>query len=142
MFGDEGIKYYLAYEMDKVIQTMGGGKDLMADALKGLKASDSVQPEGYRQGLIPNPNLLVLVDLPALAIQAMKAASGIPGLPISIDADALDNIKLEKSYIGFSAAVEKDALRAKTRLPAEQFQSMMAVGIFFQQMQAQQFQQN
>jgi hypothetical protein len=132
MFGPEGMKSYLVYQSDKVVQSMGGGKDAMAAVLKKVDGTASAGGANHRKGLIPNPNVLVLLDLPGLAVQGLKMASAIPGLPIQIDAGQLDSLTFEKSYIGFSAAAEKNAVRVKTRLPVEQVQALMAVGIFAQ----------
>jgi hypothetical protein len=132
MFGPEGMKSYLVYQTDKVVQSMGGGKDAMAAVLKKVDGTASAGGANHRKGLIPNPNVLVLLDLPGLAVQGLKMASAIPGLPIQIDASQLDGLKFEKSYIGFSAAAEKNAVRVKTRLPVEQVQALMAVGLFAQ----------
>jgi hypothetical protein len=136
MFGPDGMQTRVAYVQDKVIQTLGGGADAMAAVLKSLNSSGPVQPPTFRKGLIPNPNVLVLVDIPGLAIQGLKAASAIPGIPIPINTETLDSIKLEKSFVGFSAAADKNAVRVKSRVPVEQIQSLIAVVMFVQQMQA------
>lgn len=136
MFGPEGMKSYLVYQSDKVIQSLGGGKEAMEAVLAKAGAASSAGGD-HRKGLIANPNALLLLDLPGLVVQGLKMATVIPGLPIQINADQLDNLKFEKSYIGISAATEKNAIRVKSRLPVEQVQAMVAVGMFIQSLQQQ-----
>lgn len=137
IFGPAGMQSRVAYLSDKVVTSFGGGKAAMEEALKKVSAgATSTQTSPHRKGLIASPNVLFLIDVPGLAMQGLKAASQIPGLPIPINAESLDNLKLEKSYIGFTAAADENAIRAKTRIPVTQVQSLVAVGLFIQQMQA------
>ncbi|MBX3441465.1 MAG: hypothetical protein KF774_03600 [Planctomyces sp.] len=135
MFGPEGLATRMLYQKGRVVSSLGGGKAALEAAVRNLDGTASGQIEAGRKGMIDDPNLLVLIDLPGLAMQGIKAASEIPGLPLPIDGQAVDNLKLPQSYIGFSAAVEPDAVRIKTRIPVEQAQSLIAIGFFFQQMQ-------
>jgi hypothetical protein len=136
MFGPDGMKTYLVYQTDKVIQSLGGGKEAMEAVLKNLDSTSSAG-SNHRKGLIPNPNALLLIDLPGLAVQGLRMASAIPGLPVQINAEQLDNLKFEKSYIGISAATEKNAIRVKSRLPVEQVQALVSLGFFFQSLHQQ-----
>ncbi len=49
----------------------------------------------------------------------------------------LDTLKFDKSFMGFSAAAETDAVRARTRIPVEQLRSLFGLVMTMQQMQMQ-----
>ncbi len=131
LFGPEGLKTRTVYQTDKVIQSMGGGKEAMAAVLKNIDGSASVSAD-HRKGLIADPNVLFLIDVPGLAVQALRIASAVPGLPVQIKAEQLDNLKFEKSFMGFSAAADKNAIRVKSRIPAAQIQALVQLGFFAQ----------
>ncbi|OAI54869.1 hypothetical protein AYO47_09785 [Planctomyces sp. SCGC AG-212-M04] len=138
MFGPNGIQSRVVYQKDKFITTMGGGKEAMTEALKSVDGSAKSEAVGqYRKGLIESPNLLFLVDVPGLAVQGMRVASAIPGVPLQINAAMLDSLKFDKSYMGFSAAAEKDAVRSKSRVPVEQLRSLFSLVMTMQAMQQQ-----
>jgi hypothetical protein len=135
LFGEDGMISRLVYQKDRLVQTMGGGKEAMQAAVTRLDASTPGASVSPRKGLIPQPNILVLVDVPGLAIQALKAAAELPGLPIPINAASLNSVKLEKSYMGFSAAMDKNAIRSKSRIPVQQFKDLAQIVFLVQQMQ-------
>jgi hypothetical protein len=137
LFGPEGMKSYVVYQADKIIQSMGGGKEAMTAALKNLDSSTGTAAD-HRKGLIPNPNVLVLFDLAGLAVQGLRVASAIPGLPIPVTAEQLDELKFDRSFVGFSAAVDKNAIRVKSRIPVAQIQALASLGSLFQNMRQQQ----
>ncbi len=137
MFGPEGMQTRMVYLADKYIQSMGGGKQAMEDALERLEASDANDLGKHRGGLIPKPNMLFLMDLPGLVAQGLKAASTAPNLPIPLNPQQVNALRPARSFIGFTLAAEPNALRAKTRIPVEQVQGIMQVVMFFQQMRGQ-----
>ena len=138
MFGPNGMQSRVVYQKDKLIMSMGGGKDAMTEALKASdSATKSEAVASFRKGLIESPNILFLVDVPGLAVQGMRVASGIPGVPLNINPAMLDSLKFDKSYMGFSAAAEKDAVRSKTRIPVEQLRSLFSLVMTAQAMQQQ-----
>ena len=139
MFGPNGMQSRVVYQQDKFITTLGGGKEAMMEALKAAETGPASQPVAqYRKGLIDSPNFLILVDVPGLAVQGMRVASGMPGImPLNINAEMLDSLKFEKSFMGFAAAAEKDAVRVRTRIPVEQLRSIMSLVITAQAMQQQ-----
>ncbi len=78
MFGPNGMESRVVYMDDKFVQTMGGGKEAMTEALKSLNSSDSSSAvTQFRKGLIDSPNLLVMVDVPGLVVQGLRVASSI-----------------------------------------------------------------
>jgi hypothetical protein len=134
MFGPGGIQSRVVYQKDKFITTVGGGKEAMTEALKAVDGSaTSAAVATYRKGLIDSPNILFLVDVPGLAIQGLRVASGFPGVP-PLKTEMLDSLKFEKSFMGFAAAAEKDAVRARTRIPVEQLRSIMSLVMTAQMM--------
>jgi hypothetical protein len=138
MFGPNGMQSRVVYQKDKFITTLGGGKEAMTEALKAVDSStksDAVTT--YRKGLIESPNILFLVDVPGLAVQGLRVASGIPGVPLNINPAMLDSVKFDKSFMGFAAAAEKDAVRARTRIPVEQLKSIFSLVMTAQTMQQQ-----
>ena len=85
MFGPNGMQSRVVYQKDKFITTMGGGKEAMTEALKAVdSATKSEAVTQYRKGPIESPNILFLVDVPGLAVQGMRVASAIPGVPLNI----------------------------------------------------------
>jgi hypothetical protein len=138
MFGPNGIQSRVVYLQDKFVTTMGGGKATMMEALKAVDGTaTSPAVAQFRKGLIDSPNVLFLVDVPGLVIQGMKVASGIPGVPFNVNQQMLDSLKFDKSFMGFTAAAEKNAVRAKTRIPVEQLRSIFSLGMTWQAMQQQ-----
>ena len=116
--------------------TMGGGKEAMTEALKAADSATKSEAVGtYRKGLIESPNILFLVDVPGLAVQGMRVASGIPGVPLNINPAMLDSLNFDNSFMGFSAAAEKDAVRSKSRVPVEQLRSLFSLVMTAQAMQ-------
>jgi len=136
MFGPDGIQSRVVYQKDRFITTVGGGKEAMTEALKAVDSSTKSEAVAtYRKGLIESPNLLCLVDVPGLVVQGMRVASGIPGVPLNINPAMLDSLKFDKSFMGFAAAAEKDAVRARTRIPVEQLRSLFSLVMTAQAMQ-------
>ncbi|HVJ67796.1 MAG TPA: hypothetical protein VM510_07430 [Caulifigura sp.] len=139
MFGPNGIQSRVVYQKDRFVTSVGGGKEAMTEALKALDGSSGTPAVAqFRKGLIDSPNVLFLVDVPGLVVQGMRVASGIPGIPLNINNQMLDSLKFDKSFMGFTAAAEKDAVRAKTRVPVEQLKSIMSLVMTVQMMQQQQ----
>ncbi len=133
MFGPGGMVSRIAYLDDAYVMAMGGGRDAMETLLKSFDGTPNPDFAQHRNGLIDEPNLLILVDIPSLAVQGLTAATEIPNLPIPIDADALSQLPIEPSYIGFSLAGETDALRVRTFIPVGQFRGIMTLVGFVQQ---------
>ncbi|MGD9857114.1 MAG: hypothetical protein AB7U20_19375 [Planctomycetaceae bacterium] len=133
MFGPGGITSRIAYLDDAYVMAMGGGRDKMEAVLKSFDASPNRDLDRRRTGLIEQPNLLVLVDVPTLALKGLAAATEIPNLPIPIDADALAQLPIEPSFLGFSLAGETNALRVRAFIPDEQFRGILALVGFFKQ---------
>jgi len=138
MFGPNGIQSRVVYQKDRFITSVGGGKESMMNALKAVDSTTKSEAvTKFRKGLIDSPNILFLVDVPGLLVQGMRVASTIPGVPLNINPAMLDSLKFDRSYMGFAAAAEKDAVRARTRIPVEQLRSIFSLVMTAQAMQQQ-----
>jgi hypothetical protein len=136
MFGPDGMTTRVVYLKDRVIQTMGGGKQAMNDVLASLekKASDGGKSpiQQTRARLAPKSNLVVLFDIPGTVARIMAMVVESQTVPIPVDPDAVKELQTKPSYFGLSAAAEPQGLRVKTVVPVEQMQGIAKIVKFFQ----------
>lgn len=131
LFGPEGIVTRQVFVEQGYIQTSGGGKALMEESLARYDGSESVDYSSYREGMEEEPNLLVLLDLPGLAVKGLKVAATIPSLNLPVTPEMVQGMASPTSYLTFAIKAEDNSLRCQTRLPAEQPQGIMRlVGLF------------
>lgn len=140
-YGKEGATQRVVTTDDMVIQTAGGGKATMQEALKSLKGNgtEGSLKEGRRHAL-PKSNLIAMIDLPNLVVKGAVAVAKTGMLPIPLPAEQIAEIKIPASYLVISVGTEVDGLRARTALPVKMFKGFMEIQKFAQQMQQQQFQ--
>lgn len=138
IFGEEGMTTRIAYLKDRVVQTMGGGKDAMAAALTGAQDSKATANVGaskaftnVRKELSAKANLVFLIDLPNLVAKVAKIVADKQLVPVPIDGAMLEGLELKESYIGFSVAVEPQGIRSNTVIPVEQLQGFAKIGMMF-----------
>jgi hypothetical protein len=127
-FGEEGLTQRFVYLPEIVVQTMGGGKTLMQQTLDAIqkKGAGSSAIAASRTQLGKSSNLLLLIDLPNLAISAGKALSQSGTLEsFGVPEDLFSDTTSPESYIGFSAATEPQGLRMTTVVPVEQVQGIV-----------------
>ena len=127
-FGEEGLTQRFVYLPEMVVQTMGGGKSLMQQTLDAIqkKGAGSSAIAASRTQLGKTSNLLILIDLPNLAISVGKALSQSGTLEsFGVPEDLFSDTTSPESYIGFSAATEPQALRMTTVVPIEQVQGIV-----------------
>jgi hypothetical protein len=134
MFGPDGIATRIAYLEDAYVMAMGGGRETMESLLTSYDSKSNAEISNHRRGLIAEPNILVLLDLPSLAVQGATALAAIPEFPIPIDTEALSVVPLETSYVGYSLACEPDSLRVQLAVPVEQLRGIAALVGFVQQL--------
>lgn len=152
MYGPEGMTQRIVYLNNGMVQTMGGGRKAMEEALKSLEApskSSSDEPANptldlTRSQLSAKANLVWLMDVPGLVSDALGLMSSGGGqLPVAIPEEELKKLSGQRSYLGCSVTTEPAGLRAKTFVPKQQIESIYKlVGMFrtmFQQFQPQQF---
>ncbi len=126
-YGPQGMVTRVVVLKEMLVQTVGGGKPAMEELLKALDGSavSTADPRAAaRQQLSKEANLVFLIDLPGLAVDALGTASQFGQLPIPIDAAGLKGLGIEPSYLGCSVTTEKQGVRAKTHVPLEQLQGI------------------
>ena len=145
IWGPDGMVQRFVYLKDQnlMAQTMGGGRAAMEELLKAIDASSAGPLDGAAAGtqkaLAKNACALGLIDLPGLVSRGAKLAAQSGQIPLPIDAEAIDSLKLQPSYAGLSVATGENSVRIDTYVPAEQIQGMVKLVQEFQaQMQNQQ----
>ncbi|NOX56249.1 MAG: hypothetical protein GXP27_17755 [Planctomycetes bacterium] len=136
LYGPEGLTTRTIYLPGKVVQVLGGGKDTAMEVLESLEKPKSGTPAEYmalRQQLLPKANVLVLIDLPGTVFQIFKLIVDSGKLPIPVTPDMLNGLQISPSYMGFAVATEPQGVRAKTVIPTKQFQNIMQLVTFAQQ---------
>lgn len=141
LYGPDGMTTRMVYLPDLVVQTMGGGRVTMEEMLASLTAADGVRTtrpaHQVTRGLLQEKcNVLVLVDAAGLVAEGARMIVENGQLPIPIDVQTLQDLKLARSYLGWSLATEPGGLRAKTIVPVSQVQGFIKIGGAFQQMQS------
>jgi hypothetical protein len=125
----------VVYLKDRVIQTLGGGKQAMNDALATVEKKPADTPKSpiqqTRGKLAPKANLLVLWDLPGTVAKIMAMVVESQTIPIPVDPDAVKDLQSKPSYFGLSAATEPQGLRVRTIVPVEQMQGIAKIVTFF-----------
>ena len=147
MYGPDGMTARLVYLPGMMIETVGGGKPVMTEALKAFEGQGTAANEAVvnvRQQLIPKSNLLFLIDLPGLLASVLEKVAESGQSPFPLPPDLLKNLKSEPSYLGFAVAAEPQALRLKAVIPTAQIKGVtklvqigMQTAAQFQQMQQQ-----
>lgn len=131
LFGPRGIENRFAYFGDKYLYTLGGGPEAMEDAVEALEGSALNVTPVFREELLPEPNVLVLLDLQRIAYRALNAAAQSPELNLPVDASIIAKEEPKPSYIGFTIAAEPAALHSKTQIPADQIATIAKLVITY-----------
>jgi hypothetical protein len=139
LYGPDGMVSRYVYLKDKVVQSLGGGKQPMTDVLAALerKPSDndkSPAQQKTRGKLGAKANVLVLFDIPNTIgkILGMVVESQVLPPVVPIDPDQVKDLQAKPSYFGLSAATEPQGLRVKTVIPVEQMQGIAKIVQFVQ----------
>lgn len=133
MFGPNGFQSRTTALADGLLQTQGGGKAAMEAALKAYDAKAN-SLTGVREEQVEEAHALLLLDLPGLVSNGLLAATSIPGIPLPIKKEAVEELQITRSYLTVSAVGEKHALRIECNVPAEQLRGVMKLVGLFQQM--------
>jgi|GEM_PF-932806 len=137
MFGPDGMTTRAVYLKDKVVQSMGGGKQSMTDLLAAVeqKPSDSSKSPFVqsRAKLGAKSNLVVLFDLTNTIAKVVDLVVQSQAVPIPLDAEQVKNLQQKPSFFGISAGTEPQGLRVKTVVPVEQMQGIARIVNFVQQ---------
>ena len=136
LFGPDGMVTRNVYLKDQVVQTMGGGKQAMTDALAALekKPSDTARSpvQQVRGKLGAKANLVFMFDV-ANTVARILGIAVENQLPLPLDADAVKDLQSKASYFGLGAATEPQGLRVRTHVPVEQMQAVAKIVKFFQE---------
>jgi len=123
-FGEDGITTRSVYLDDRVVQTLGGGKEAMTKVLGSLdKPATTKAFDSTRALLGAKSNMVVLFDLPTTLYQAVKVAVNA-NLPLPIPAEKLDDVTIPSNYLGFSGSTEPAGVRLITVIPVEQIKGV------------------
>lgn len=130
-FGPEGMVSRIAYLDKGYLQTFGGGKAHMEAALTAYKSGSASAngPTAFNKTLLPESNLVWMVDLPTLAVRAAQHAGSF-GAELPFEASELEGLGVGSSFMGGALAIEKDAIRGKFHLPVEHAQNIAKLVMF------------
>jgi len=138
LFGPEGMETRTVYLKDRFVQTVGGGKKQMTEALASLEkppeGSKSPPPQQARARLGAKANLVILLDLPNLIAKAASIMVESGQLPLPIDPDDVKALQGKPSFLGLGAATEPQGLRVKTQVPLEQMQGVAKIVDYMQRL--------
>ncbi len=139
MYGGDTIETRVAFvDKDQYLQTMGGGKELMETAIKAYKNQSADTDTVVSRDMKPlgDNNFVLLMDLPTLVKQGLSIAANAPNLPpMPFDQDSLENLEVQRSYIGVSVAHSDRACVGQLYVPLQTFQAGASLMQFFQQIQ-------
>ncbi|MSR59639.1 MAG: hypothetical protein EXS05_18685 [Planctomycetaceae bacterium] len=134
MYGPEGMVTRTVYLKDKIVQTSGGGKDALTQALTTLEkktetAGATTPFKSARGQLAAKANLVVLFDLPGALAKLLElvADEGIIPPVVPISAEMFRTLDLAPSFLGLSMATEPQGLRVFTNIPTEQAQGVAKI---------------
>ena len=126
MFGEDGMKQLHLYQTKHVLQTLGGDAEMqgLVTAMDPTNMSKKdAAMTAARKRFSEKANLLVLVDVPRLMANGFRLAALESA--ISLDLDALDGLKLEPSFIGYSLSCEATGVRSQLDVPLLQVQNIV-----------------
>jgi len=142
-FGPEGITTRTVYLNGMAVQTLGGGRAAMEEALATLTGNSQGKSSSRKAGdasrivragrsrLGKTSNLTLLIDLAGLIAEGMKMASASTPLPFLPTPGEIDKLDIKRSFLGFSLSTEPAGLRMKTFVPVAQMQGInKIVGLF------------
>lgn len=142
VYGKDGVTQRLTTVNDHVVQTVGGGSDLMKTAIDSVKQPSSASSSpvtASRTRQLGKANLIGMIDIPNFAVKAMLIANDvagkddIPPLPIPLPVNQLKGLKIAPNFVTFAVGTEPEGLRMRTEVPAA---TVMGFYKIFQTMQA------
>lgn len=131
MYGDGTMQQRLVFKNDLITTTVGGGTEAMKQLLDASKSTDSNMLKA-RAALHKESNLLLLTDVPNLVLDFAKLILETGAIPVPVQAEQLEPLKIAPSYAGFSMAVAPQQLHFRTNVPVETFQGFAQIGMFVQ----------
>lgn len=139
MFGPDGMVSRTVYLEGAMLQTQGGGRELMTEALKALDEPPGLQDAAAatRARLSDKANFLAVFDVPRITARGFVAIARSGIMPEHVDPTPVERLELAPSYAGFSITTEARGLRCRTYVPVEQARGMLALVQAFQSMRRQ-----
>ena len=142
LYGSDGAEARFAYLDGVYMQTVGGGSELMKTALQAYKQGTADSDPVLARDLKPlgeKNNVVGLIDLQSLILAGLKIAVNSPLLPpMPFDEDSLDELKVERGYIGVSVGTTENGCGGKLHIPKQTLQAGLQMFGFFQELQQQQ----
>ena len=142
LYGSDGAEARFAYLDGVYMQTVGGGSELMKTALQAYKQGTADSDPVLARDLKPlgeKNNVVGLIDLQSLNLAGLKIAVNSPLLPpMPFDEDSLDELKVERGYIGVSVGTTENGCGGKLHIPKQTLQAGLQMFGFFQELQQQQ----
>jgi hypothetical protein len=135
LFGPEGMTTRVVYLKDRVVQTLGGGKQAMTDALAAIEKPPETAKSPLRETrtkLAPKANLLFLFDVTNTIAKILGMVVDSQAVPLPIDPEAVKDLQAKPSYLGLTAGTEPQSLRVRTHLPVEQMKGIAKIVRFVQ----------
>ncbi len=130
-YGANGLQQRLVFKKDLVMTTAGGGTEAMKQLLNASEWTDSNLLKA-RAALHKESNLILLTDVPNMVLDFAKLILETGTIPVPVQAEQLEPLKIAPSYAGFSMAVAPQQLHFRTNVPVETFQGFAQIGMFVQ----------
>lgn len=138
MYGGESIETRIAYLDGVSLSTVGGGKESMKSSLAAFKSGAAGADRVVSRDLKPfgeKNNAILIIDVPTMIVKGLKIAASSPLLPpMPFDEESVEDLDVERSYIGFSVKTSKTGCVGKMHVPIETFKAGMTLFGFFQQL--------
>ncbi len=128
LHGPDGMKQFMLFQPKRSLQTIGGDVVQLETLVKTLGASpvkDSAVAVA-RKSYTEKANIIALADVARLIGNGVKIAAREQVLPAGASA-AIDDLKLQPSFLGMSIACEPTAVSAQFEIPAVQAQGIAKI---------------
>lgn len=131
MFGQDGMQTRVIYLDEEYVTILGGGKEAAQKTIDSLSSTNNTSLDTPRKVMMDQLNVIGLIDIPGLIGSGLKVASELEELQLPIDSQMIDNLNLQRSFIGFGIATEENALRCRTDIPMQQIQGIFKISMLF-----------
>ncbi len=128
LHGPEGMKQFMLFQPKRSLQTVGGDVAQLETLVKSLGASPvkGSAPAIARKSYAEKANVIALADVARLLGNGIKIAAREQVIPAAAS-DAIDNLKLQPSFMGGSITCEPTAVSAQFEIPAVQAQGIAKI---------------
>lgn len=123
-FGKEGMTQRMAVADGLFVQAVGS-QEVMAEALAAVRGGgigDEATAEAAEaaRAALGKANVLVLLDVPRLLSGGVRLAIESGQVPLPLDRQAVETVRLVPSFTGATVTAGPNELRFRATLPAEQ----------------------